>query len=217
MDAQHRFGNKAFEPSLLSSLTFEATSLVGRLLSRKRRTPEHPLLHLGCGPIILPDFENLDFYSAQWKFWKTNRIGHDLRYTLPYSDDAFEGVFSEHMLEHLTASDAMKLLGEVHRVLKPGAIFRVIVPDLKRYIDFYQGHVPDPEFNKFANGCEALWSLTHNWGHQSCWDSQMLIQQLLDAQFVSAKETGFCKGSDSRLLQDLEERRWESVYVEAIA
>lgn len=214
MDNQHKFGNKAYEPKASSTIKFEIKSLVGRLFSPRIRKQNFPLLHIGCSSNLVSGFENLDFYTM--RFWKTKRIGHDLRYPLPFKDSTFEGAFSEHTLEHLCASDAISLLREVHRVLKPGAIFRVVVPDLKQYVNFYNGTNTNEEFRKFSNGCEAIWCLTHNWGHLSCWDSEMLIQQLVAAGFKSAKEVSFKKGADNRLLCDLESRKWESLYVEAV-
>ena len=90
------------------------------------------------------------------KFWRAKHLGHDLRRPLPFADGAFEGAFSEHTLEHLTAADAVALLRDVHRVMRPGAVFRVAVPDLDQYVRFYNGTNPSPEFAQFQNGCEAI-------------------------------------------------------------
>ena len=151
MSAEHQFGSKQHEPNLVSAIKFEIKGFVGRLFSRKCREPGCSLLHLGCGPNLFDGFENLDFFTM--RFWKAKHIGQDLRYPLPYKAESFEGAFSEHTLEHLFVSDVKNLLREVHRVLKPGSIFRVIVPDLKQYVDFYNGNCPNTEFEKFANSC----------------------------------------------------------------
>jgi len=215
MSAQHQFGSKQHEPSVVSAIKFEIKGFLGRLFTSKCRKPGYSLLHLGCGPNLFDGFENLDFYAI--RFWKAKHIGQDLRHPLPYKDESFEGAFSEHTLEHLCVSDAINLLREVHRVLKPESIFRVIVPDLKQYVDFYNGNSPNIEFEKFTNGCEAIWSLTQNWGHLSCWDSEMLRKKLVEAGFKTATEVSFANGADQRLLCDLEPRKWESIYIEAIA
>ena len=210
-----KFGSKDFVPDTALAMRFSIKAAVGRFFSRKYRQPKNTLLHLGCGSNIMVDFENLDFYRN--RFWKTDFVGHDLRYPLPYEDKVFEGAFSEHVIEHLYPSHAINLLREVQRVLKPGAIFRICVPDLKKYIAFYNGDRSDSKFAKFSSGCEAIWNLTQNWGHVSCWDAQMLGNQLLDAGFKSIKECQYLVGHDPRLLRDLEHRRWESLYVEAVA
>jgi SAM-dependent methyltransferase len=177
--------------------------------------PRNPFLHLGCGVNLLEGFDNVDFYTM--RFWRVQHIGHDLRYPLPYADKVFDGAFSEHTLEHLHVVDGLKMLCEVKRVLKPGSVFRVSVPDVRKYVDFYEGKTSDPEFMKFQNGCEAIWSLTQNWGHLSCWDVPMLTQQLKAAGFSDVIACDFRSGSNSALLRDSEGRRWESLYLEARA
>ena len=43
----------------------------------------------------------------------------DLRYNLNCKDNHFDGIFLEHVLEHLNIIDAINLLKEVNRILKP--------------------------------------------------------------------------------------------------
>lgn len=210
----HQFGSTHSHSRLLRHFLFEARAVVGRSLSPRRRRAKQPLLQIGSGLNPLPQFENLDFYFAHRG--KAKHVGHDVRRALPYEDNTFEGAFSEHTLEHLYPADAMKLLKEVHRVLRPGAVFRVSVPDLGKYISFYSGSAPNAEFGQFSSGCEAIWNLTQNWEHRSVWDATWLCAKLLEAGFSRAKERTFLDGDDERLLVDLADRSWESLYVEAV-
>jgi predicted SAM-dependent methyltransferase len=215
---EHRFGSSKYRYRFLHALkpvVFELQSMVGRLLSPRRRKAGFPLIHIGCGQTYLDGFLNLDFYDFGASGGKS--VGHDIRFPLPFEDQAFEGAFTEHTLEHLDSKDAIAFLHDVHRILKPGSVFRISVPSLLLYVRRYNGELPDPEFAKFENGCAAIWNVTQNWGHQSCWDAEMLISKLMDAGFRSASETSFRSGQDSRLLNDRDERRWESLYIEAIA
>jgi len=53
----------------------------------------------------------------------------DLRFNpIPYKDGQVDGAFSSHFQEHLTFEENIYLFNEVYRVLKPGALFEVIVP-----------------------------------------------------------------------------------------
>ena len=106
-------------------------------------------------------------------------------------------------------------MSEIHRVLAPGAIFRCAVPDLEKYVDFYMGREVDKEFRKFRSGCEAIWSLTQNWGHLSVWDFEMLEEKLLAAGFSNVEKRAYRSGSNPDLLVDLEARKWETLYLEA--
>jgi SAM-dependent methyltransferase len=208
----HAFGSTTFQPSMKGQLLFEFRSWLGRTFTRAR-APRAAYLNLGSGINVREGYENLDLYFFRGA---RNVVGHDFRHPLPYGDQMFQGAYSEHMLEHLYPDQAKRLLAEIARVLRPGAVFRCGVPDLEKYIRFYTGDAVDPEFAKFRSGCEAIWSLTQNWGHLSVWDAPMLIANLLEAGFSDARQTQFREGRNPDLLIDQEGRRWETLYVEAV-
>jgi len=58
-------------------------------------------------------------------------IQHDLSRAIPFADASCDVVYSAAMLEHMRRSDAALFIGECYRVLKPGGILRVGVPDLQ--------------------------------------------------------------------------------------
>jgi SAM-dependent methyltransferase len=209
---QHQFGSRVAELTLPRHAYFEARAWIGRMISPKRRRPKQALLQIGSGLNRLPQFENIDFYFAYRG--EDRHVGHDIRRPLPYDDNSFDGAFSEHTLEHMYPADAMTLLAEVARVLKPGAVFRCSVPDLGKYVRFYEGGTSSGEFAMFGSGCEAFWNLTQNHLHRSVWDATMLKTQMLAHGFSHAEEASFGQGQDPRLIVDLEHRAWESLYVE---
>jgi predicted SAM-dependent methyltransferase len=55
----------------------------------------------------------------------------DIRRPLGFPAASFDAVYANHVLEHLTPEEGRKFVGEIHRVLKPGGICRVVVPDLE--------------------------------------------------------------------------------------
>ena len=69
-------------------------------------------------------------------------------------------------------------------------------------------------FERWPTGCEAIRSLTQNWIHLSVWDSKLLSRFLQEAGFMNVQEVRFREGTDSKLLKDSEDRRWESLYME---
>ncbi len=85
-----------------------------------------PYLNVGAGGSHSPEWENIDLYSGD------HVRRHDIRKPFPYRDGTFEVVYASHVLEHLTPADAAALLREAHRVLGPGGIVRIAVPDLER-------------------------------------------------------------------------------------
>jgi len=55
-------------------------------------------------------------------------VVRDLKRGLPFSDGVADEVLASHFLEHLYYEDFIFLVGEVYRVLKPGALFHIRVP-----------------------------------------------------------------------------------------
>jgi predicted SAM-dependent methyltransferase len=56
---------------------------------------------------------------------------------LSLESQSAEVVYTSHMLEHLSYEDARRFLRECHRLLAPGGILRVVVPDLRRITERY--------------------------------------------------------------------------------
>src|ERR1035441_7241684 len=60
-----------------------------------------------------------------------------------YRDETFEAVFSSHLLEHLYPDQAESCAGEIFRILQPGGICRIVVPDLDKIVADYDPERPD--------------------------------------------------------------------------
>ena len=131
-------GENFFKFHLKRSVQFALIAKIKRFFLPKIRTPKHKYINIGCGFHKFEEFDNLDFYSSSFSFWKKGKyIPHDFRYKLPFEDNSFEGAFSEHTLEHLYFDESEFLLREICRVLKKTSIFRCAVPGLKIYIENY--------------------------------------------------------------------------------
>jgi SAM-dependent methyltransferase len=89
-------------------------------------------LNLGCGRRFHPDWENVDFFPIA-----PNVRAHDLRKGIPYPDGIFDVVYHSHVLEHFPKQRAPIFLRECLRVLKPGGLIRVAVPDLEQIARLY--------------------------------------------------------------------------------
>ena len=208
----------ASPPRFRRAVYFELKSFFGRrLLSRRPPVvgPGPQLLHLGCGSRIFDGWVNADFFAG--RFWAVPK-GYwmvDLRYPFPCRDAYWDGVFTEHTLEHLHPLHAEACLREVFRVLKPGCWLRIVVPDLSKYVTFYTSGVGSPRFSEWPGRAEALRALTQDFGHLSLWDSDLLGRSLTAVGFDRVRETWFGEGFDGRLTRDSKAREWESLYMEA--
>jgi len=89
-------------------------------------------LNVGCGPHYHEDWVNLDFVSTG-----PGVIAHNLLKGIPFENDRFEVVYHSHVLEHFSKADGQRFIAECYRVLKPGGILRIAVPDLQKIITEY--------------------------------------------------------------------------------
>lgn len=91
----------------------------------------HLQLHIGSGPYNLNGWINLDIFPAQ--------LSTNVLWGLPFTDGQCRAIFLSHLLEHLFyPTDAMALLKEIHRVLEPGGVVRIVVPDIEQCLRAYQ-------------------------------------------------------------------------------
>jgi len=93
---------------------------------------ETKYLNLGCGNRSHPDWINIDIAPQG-----PGVIQNDLSRGIPLPDASCDVVYHAAVLEHLRRSDAEKLMNECHRVLKPGGILRVGVPDFEKICHLY--------------------------------------------------------------------------------
>jgi SAM-dependent methyltransferase len=87
-------------------------------------------VHLGCGGHELPGWINVDNYPAP--------LAISLDWGLPLPNHSARYVFSAHLLEHLFyPAQSGHLLAEIRRVLMPGGVVRLVVPDIERCLTAY--------------------------------------------------------------------------------
>jgi len=117
-------------------------------------------LHLGCGLNAPADWLNVDGSAQVWFArhpaikrlllaariypasqaaipWPANVLRLDLRKPLPFADNRFVAVYSSHTFEHLYRAQAEQLARECFRVLKPGGVCRLVLPDLEAAVRRY--------------------------------------------------------------------------------
>jgi predicted SAM-dependent methyltransferase len=97
-------------------------------------------INLGCGPFSKPGFLNVDLFPG-------GDLTLDLRQGLPFESDSCSLIFSEHFFEHIDYPEpAGYLLRECLRVLEPGGVVRLSVPDTEWPLLDYQGGLKAPYF-----------------------------------------------------------------------
>jgi predicted SAM-dependent methyltransferase len=95
--------------------------------------PTEPIkLHLGCGKRKLPGWVGVD---------SRNDVGADVVADVRYLDHWASGevaaIYACHVLEHIPRPHVLPTLRDWHRVLKPGGVLLVSVPDFEQMACLY--------------------------------------------------------------------------------
>lgn len=131
-------------------------------------------LNLGCGPVQPKGWMNVDGSNRAIlasRFWLLDRLlvrlgvlaptefgpqvtVRDLRKPLPFPDDSVSCIYAGEVWEHFELRQAERLTRECVRVLEPGGVLRVCVPDgaafWRRYLELYDQQMARPRSERSA-------------------------------------------------------------------
>lgn len=181
-------------------------------------------LNLGCGPVQPPGWINVDGSNRAWLAsrlpwvdrllvtlclippteFNTQTFHANLQRRFPWQDSSAEKIYMGELLEHLTREEGIHVVRECYRVLKPGGILRIRVPDNTH---FWKNYLE--EYEKIKQQPMEKWTLAHTrwvemyfreicvsrplpWqsmGHFHKWmyDEVSLIQLLVSAGFQNVE------------------------------
>ncbi len=129
-----------------------------------------------------------------------------------FPDGCFQYVYASHVLEHLHPDAAEQCLREVHRVLTPGGVLRLAVPDLDAVVAAYDPADPDRFLWGIyqGRGQRAKRSARHWWHYNAQSLAALLRACGFDEVYASDYRQGRCP--------DLEqiENRPGSLFMEAV-
>src|SRR4051812_16965021 len=100
--------------------------------SRAQQTDASIGINLGCGPIARAGWVNCDAKDLPGVDLRC-----DLRSGLALGADYADYVAAIHILQDLAYAEIVPALREIRRVLKPGGVLRLAVPDIDRTINAY--------------------------------------------------------------------------------
>jgi SAM-dependent methyltransferase len=168
------------------TLKISTTPVVGRFLTRRRVT-----------------------------FDRNTRFG-DIVKGLPLASESCDAVYSSHVLEHLPRADVRVALDNTFRILRPGGVFRLVLPDL-RYLskEYLEGrlssdqfvtelHMGIPDGGRRKRLLDAMGNSRHLW----MWDETSLAELLSAVGFINVRRATFGDRDDD-LFADVEAQdRW---------
>jgi predicted SAM-dependent methyltransferase len=173
-----------------------------RRMLKATPTPDgHFLLHMWRegdeyvrqkGKWFLNEWTNVRFVAVP-KLPVENVYHVDLsREPLDFPSETFDAANAYHVLEHLTPEEGSRLTSEVFRVLKPGGVFRVSVPDLEEICRSYLQHLEAASQDRSIENVQRY-----------CWT----VMEIFD-QMVREKSGG-------RMLEALKSGDFDREYMEA--
>ncbi|MHA1279612.1 MAG: class I SAM-dependent methyltransferase [Candidatus Helarchaeota archaeon] len=149
-----------------------------------KKTKDAMNLHIGCGEVYFDGWVNIDKDSE-----KADKK-HDARKRLPYKDNSVDFIYNEHFIEHITVEDAIKILIDFYRVLKPEGVLRIATPDLDYLIEKYispswknQDWIETYGYQWIQTRAEMLNLCFREWGHQYLYNAEELERRLKQAGF----------------------------------
>jgi predicted SAM-dependent methyltransferase len=117
----------------LDIVRIEWAAMKGRwFLPKQLSTQGKEYLQLGSGNDQIKGFLNSCYFlNKQAEAWV------DVRFPLRFPDNCWRGIYAHHVVEHISYVDASQLFAECWRTLQPGGVFRMIVPDVEVFIDYF--------------------------------------------------------------------------------
>ena len=140
--------------------------------------PDGPMLNVGSGPAAAAGWINMD------GSWQARLAGHPLaarlisamlgvevghwpaavqyrnvKRGLGYGDGSVAVVYASHLIEHLYRDEALALLLDARRALKPGGVCRVVVPDVAAIVGWYLANQREPAARKKQPSSDLLMGL----------------------------------------------------------
>ena len=136
-------------------------------------------LHLGCGHIILPGFIHIDIDDHPHLGYRQDASDLSI-----FDDNSVEVIYASHVLEHISHQRTSDVLKEWARVLKPGGILRLSVPDFNRLLFVYRKEKRD--LNSIINPLLGKQNYKYNF-HAAVFTEKYLTALLTSAGFTGIK------------------------------
>lgn len=184
-------------------------------------------INFGCGSHCPSEFTNFDG-SFNLYMQRTPVVGiivkkltstvfpsaacyGDIVKGLPVKENSVQGIFSSHVLEHLSLEELRTSLRNCHKYLKPGGIFRSVLPNLEESVNSYLSEKGKGNrsaavnfmnytflgYEKRPSSIKDLikWRLSGH-HHFWMWDYEAIEIELYNAGFKNVYRSGYHESKD---------------------
>jgi SAM-dependent methyltransferase len=198
-------------------------------------------LNLGCGKQVVDGWTNVD-YALGARLATTPVLGpavrklklfrmewnpkihiHDLTKPLPWAAGSVDACYTSHTVEHMSRDEGASLVREAFRVLKPGGVLRVVVPDLHAFVGHYRdGTLAADRFvedlgvlyGPDKRGLARLLAPVVEFPHKCMYDTATMRKLFESAGFVARERAAFDSDIGDIRAIEMADRTVEAVIVE---
>ena len=140
---------------------------------------------------------------------------------LPISGSSCTGVYCSHVLEHLALDDFRVALRHTFEYLKPGGVFRLVLPDLEQLAREYLADGAEMAAHRFMESsylgtkqrARGLKGLVTGWlgnsSHLWMWDEKAMTAELRQQGFIHIRKAAFGDAEDRRFDEVEEKGRFD--------
>ena len=191
---------------------------VARLRSQRNLS-----INIGSGGKGLPDWVNIEVIPM-----RDTTLCLDIRRPLPLADGSVARILAEHVIEHIDfRNDVPLVFRDWIRVLQPGGVARVIVPDAKRYLQAYVSEDPNYwlalgwDLKRMPDDIYTPMHIVNHMFRQDgehlfAYDFETMEWALRQAGFSKVEQVSYKSSRDPLLAIDQDNHARYSLYVEAV-
>jgi predicted SAM-dependent methyltransferase len=150
-------------------------ALTRRYLRRWLNSPGPHILNLGGGGVLFHRWLTADVDPR-------SDVYVDVTRPLPFRDAAIDVVYCEEVIEHISRQDAILMLRECLRILKPGGWLRLTTPSLDY---FARRALTDP------NGTFEINDIFYLHGHRHIYSEANMRAFLEESRFIDIKRSSY--------------------------
>ena len=205
-------------------------------------------INLGCGAVQPQGWVNVDYSlgarlsdiplyrfinkrmklfdigpDGQVRVWDDKIFVHNLNNRFPWENESVDSIYCSHTLEHFSKQEGLTFLRECHRVMKKGGILRIVVPDLKNFVEEYTtGKMRADDFvenlgvlyEKKSSRLKNLLMTISQFPHRCMYDTVTLLTVFASLGFAAESKSPFISAISDIKDIEMEERTVHAVIVE---
>ena len=167
---------------------------------------------LETGDLIVNEITEQDTWPCHWRQLIPYNVLHDITKPFPLDDNSVDRILASQVFEHIESCYWTPILTELYRILKPGGLLRIDVPDYRnpKYngVEIELGFDPENDWHLVITTYELMKRYTDNCPfeiveYKHYWDGDKFIKNEIDYSLGWVSRTPDNDKRDSPFAQSL--------------